>query len=69
MLKFLYIFLCIFSLCACAPCYQGGELCPVYPIAGEKVAKELENIPDLTHTFEWLARLNKLRQELQLCAQ
>lgn len=41
--------------------------CPVYPTAGEKVAKELENAGDLPHTWEWIARINKLRQELEIC--
>ena len=43
--------------------------CPVYPIAGEKVAKELENIPyeGYENTWEWIGRINKLREELDLC--
>ena len=43
--------------------------CPVYPAAGPKVAEELEKIPynGYENTWEWLARINKLRQELELC--
>ena len=39
---------------------------PVYPVAGEKVAAELENIPYSGYEdfWEWLARVDKLRQEL-----
>lgn len=41
--------------------------CPVYPIAGDKVAKELESAGDLPDTWEWIGRINKLKQELDLC--
>ncbi len=43
--------------------------CPVYPVAGEKVARELEkaSYADFQNTWEWLGRLNKLRQELAIC--
>lgn len=40
---------------------------PVWPVAGEKVANELEPIAgSIPNTIEWLGRLDKLRQELQL---
>lgn len=44
-------------------------LCPTYPIAGEKVAAELEKISydQAPNTWEWLGRIDKLRQELELC--
>jgi len=47
------------------------DYCPVYPVAGEKVAQELEKAPylEFKNTWEWLGRLNKLRQELELCRQ
>lgn len=54
---------CLFS---CAP-VSFEHICPVYPIAGEKVAVELEKAGDLPATWEWIGRLNKLRQELNLC--
>lgn len=43
--------------------------CPRYPVAGAKVAVELEQIPveDIPATWEWIGRINKLRQELALC--
>lgn len=49
-------------------CMQTGyDFCPTYPIAGEKVAKELEGAGDLPNTWEWIGRINKLREELDLC--
>ena len=41
--------------------------CPIYPVAGEKVAKELESAGDLPNTWEWIGRVNKVREELELC--
>lgn len=48
--------------------YNQG-LCPAYPVAGPKVAAELAKIPPKTipATWEWIGRINKLRQELELC--
>lgn len=45
------------------------DYCPVYPIAGEKVAEELKNVPygGYEDTWEWLGRIEKLKQELDLC--
>ncbi|MBQ8465278.1 MAG: hypothetical protein IJ545_04635 [Alphaproteobacteria bacterium] len=45
------------------------NFCPVYPVAGEAVASELQNLPAETypHTWEWIGRIDKLRQELELC--
>lgn len=45
-------------------CYNS---CPTYPVAGEKVANELETAGELPYTWEWIGRLNKLREELELC--
>ena len=48
--------------------------CPVYPVAGPEVARELEQAQSLKfktvidHTWEWIGRINKLRQELELCS-
>ena len=41
--------------------------CPIYPIAGPKVAAELENadIEHFPNTWEWISRIDKLRQELE----
>ena len=43
--------------------------CPIYPIAGENVAKELEkaDYTSFPYTWEWIGRINKLRLELELC--
>lgn len=43
--------------------------CPTYPIAGKKVAQELNriNYTEFENTWEWIGRINKLRQELELC--
>ena len=51
-------------------CVQANyDSCPVYPVAGEKVAAELEKIGyDRAPNFwEWLGRIDKLRQELEVC--
>lgn len=44
--------------------------CPVYPVAGPEVARELEqaDYASYPHTWEWIGRINKLRQELELCS-
>ena len=55
-------------LSSCAPVgYNSG--CPVYPVAGEKVAAELEkaNYSEFPNTWEWIGRIDKLRQELEVC--
>ncbi len=43
--------------------------CPAYPAAGAKVAAELEkaSYDEFPNTWEWIGRINKLRQELELC--
>lgn len=50
------------SSCATESC----NLSAVYPVGGTEVAKELETLPyqGYEHFWEWLARINKLRQEL-----
>jgi hypothetical protein len=42
--------------------------CPPWPVAGPAVAGELARLPsgDYPHTWEWLARLDKLRQQLDM---
>lgn len=64
MRRILSIILCLNS---CAP--VSSDYCPVYPVAGEKVAAELEKIPyqNYENFWEWIARINKLRQETELC--
>ena len=54
------------SSCAPANC-EPTVLLPVFPKAGAAVADELEtlNAVEYPHLWEWIARLNKLRQELE----
>lgn len=49
-------------------CYS---ICPVYPVAGAKVADELAGLEyqNFINTWEWIGRIDKLRQELELCKQ
>ncbi len=53
-------------LSGCAPASY-SMVCPSYPIAGSHVADELESAGNLPATWEWIGRLDKLRQELELC--
>ena len=53
-----------------ASCAQvNSDYCPVYPVAGAAVAAELEkaSYSEFPNTWEWLGRIDKLRQELELC--
>ena len=54
-------------LSSCTPVVYSG--CLVYPVAGEKVAAELEKISyeQAPNFWEWLGRIDKLRQELEVC--
>lgn len=54
-------------LSSCTPVVYSG--CPVFPVAGEKVASELEKVSyeQAPAFWEWLGRIDKLRQELELC--
>lgn len=47
-------------------CYN---TCPVYPAAGKSVAEELSNLEETQYpnTWEWIGRINKLREELDIC--
>ncbi|MBQ7660158.1 MAG: hypothetical protein IJS26_05450 [Alphaproteobacteria bacterium] len=58
----------IVSLSACS-CKINYDNCPTYPIGGQKVGQELQrlNSAEFPATFEWLGRINKLKQELELC--
>jgi len=60
--------LAIASLSSCS-CKINYDNCPVYPKGGKNVGQELSrlNADDFPSTFEWLARINKLRMELDLC--
>lgn len=43
--------------------------CPTYPIAGDKVAKEITSlsVEEYPNFWDWVGRINKLREELELC--
>ena len=43
--------------------------CPTYPVGGAKVGAELSrlDVKEYPHTWEWIGRIDKLRQELELC--
>ena len=43
--------------------------CPTYPVGGPAVGAELSRLDstEYAHTWEWVGRINKLRQELELC--
>lgn len=46
-----------------------SDYCPAWPTAGVTVAVELEkaSYSEFPNTWEWMGRLNKLKQELELC--
>lgn len=45
------------------------DYCPAYPVGGAKVGAELSKLSssEFPNTWEWIGRINKLRQELELC--
>lgn len=56
----------VLSSCSTTISYDN---CPVYPVAGVKVGQELANVPyqGYENFWEWIGRIDKLRQELELC--
>ncbi|MDR2902186.1 MAG: hypothetical protein LBU87_03670 [Lactobacillales bacterium] len=54
-------------LAACTP--ANYNICPHYPVAGPGVAAELEkaSFEAFPKTWEWIGRIDKLRQELDMC--
>lgn len=64
-LSLMLVVLSCLSSCATA----NYDYCQVYPVAGEKVAAELEeaSYSEFPNTWEWIGRINKLRQELEVC--
>lgn len=57
----------VHCLSSCA--MKNYSICPQYPVAGSKVSVELEQIEynSAPYFWEWLGRINKLRQELEIC--
>ena len=43
--------------------------CPVYPVGGKNVGNELQklDVKEYPYTWEWIGRVDKLRQELEIC--
>lgn len=54
-------------LSSCTKAYCEQNILPQFPYAGSKVAIEVENLSaeEYPNLWEWFARLNKLRQELE----
>lgn len=52
---------------SCAPVVCEDPLLPQFPHAGTNVADELQNLnaEEYPNLWEWIGRLNKLRQELE----
>ncbi len=67
--KFMLVPTLLGMLCLPSCETPSSDFCPLYPPAGPLVAAELEHAAyqDYPHTWEWLGRINKLRQELELC--
>jgi hypothetical protein len=61
------MFLTVFAVGGCST--RPISTCPPFPVGGEKVAEELENIP--FHGYEdfwsWMDRLGKLKDQLDAC--
>lgn len=53
---------------SCAPVVCETIDLPPFPYAGPQVAAELEGLSttEYPHLWEWIGRLNKLRQELEI---
>lgn len=43
--------------------------CPTYPVGGPNVGAEVSrlDVAEFPYTWEWIGRIDKLRQELELC--
>lgn len=54
-------------LCLSSCVATNYNICPTFPVGGKVVADELEKAGDLPNTWEWIGRLDKLRQELEVC--
>lgn len=54
-------------LSSCAPAVCETNILPQFPYAGPQVAAELQNLSaeDYPYFWDWLARINKLRMELE----
>lgn len=66
-----YIAVLLLFLLTLFGCSMKGhyDFCPTYPVGGAKVGAELSrlDVKDYPNTWEWIGRIDKLRQELELC--
>lgn len=64
----LSLMLLVLSLSACSTT-GSYKTCTVFPVGGVQVGKEIEKIPyqGYEHFWEWLGRLQKLKEELDIC--
>lgn len=60
--------LLVLSLSSCSTT-GNYKACTVFPVGGAQVGKEIEKIPyqGYEHFWEWLGRLQKLKEELDIC--
>lgn len=68
----LYLSLLLVLLTLLTGCGTVLSSCPCYPIAGAKVAEELETLEELgadkyNDLFEWIGRVSKMRDLLGTC--
>lgn len=63
----LSLMLLVLSLSSCST--TTSYSCSVFPVGGAEVGKEIEKIPyeGYEHFWEWLGRLQKLKEELDIC--
>lgn len=56
-------------LCLSSCAVDNSDICPTFPLAGSRVAEELEQAEykDFKNTWEWIGRLEKLKRQLDLC--
>ena len=68
LLFILLVILLVILLSGCSRTIN-SNFCPTFPLGGHKVAEELKKVPyeGYEDTWEWIARLYKLKQELDLC--
>lgn len=64
--KYYYSLMLIVMSCLSSCTTINYDYCPQYPIAGEKVALEIKELEGV-YFWEWLGKIDKLRQQLELC--
>ena len=64
--KFLQLLLLISLSCLSSCAAESFSVCPAWPLAGPAVADELTAVEG-KNFWEWMGRIDKLRQQLELC--